>query len=89
MATMERSWTEPGWYEPRWGGLHVLPEDHWLIGVGHLESVQPDSNPSALIEVDGAGEEVWRVGLLPENYALYRARRVEGCALFGISSACL
>jgi hypothetical protein len=83
-----RIWSEPGWFEPRMGGLQVLADDHLLIGAGHLELVEPDSPPTQVIEVDENNDVVWRLEITPETSAIYRARRVDPCALFGHTGYC-
>jgi hypothetical protein len=81
-----RSWTEAGWSEPRLGGIQELGTS-WLIGSGRGQG-STSGRPSQVVEVDGAGEVVWRLELEPETVSLYRARRVEACALFHHAGMC-
>ncbi len=87
-AESVRVWSEEGWYEPRMGGVQVLPEGNLLIGVGHLEINVPDSDPSQVIEVAQDDSVVWRLRIGPEDSAIYRARRVQPCDLFGHTGYC-
>ena len=81
-----RSWTEPGWSEPRLGGIQELGTS-WLIGAGRGQGSTSD-RPSQIVEVDGADEVVWRLELEPRTVSLYRARRVDACALFHHAGMC-
>ncbi len=87
-ATMLREWNEPGWFEPRMGGLEVLEGGNLLIGAGHLELVEPDSDNSQVIEVAEDDSVVWRLRIDPDDSAIYRARRVGPCELFGHTGYC-
>ena len=68
--------------------MQVLPEGNLLIGVGHLEINVPDSDPSQVIEVAQDDSVVWRLRIGPEDSAIYRARRVQPCDLFGHTGYC-
>ncbi len=86
------AWEEPDFLESIWGDADRTPGgEHVLIARGHCFNC-PDAiagTHSALVEVDTAtGEEVWRLQFEQEEDALYRAERLEGCALFTQVTAC-
>ncbi len=88
IAVQLRQWSEPGWFEPRMGGLQVLEGGNLLIGSGHLEMSVPDSSSTAVIEVDPDDNVVWRLEIAPDTSAIYRARRIAPCDLFGHTGYC-
>jgi hypothetical protein len=88
------SWTEPGWFDPTMGGVQRLPEDHVLVAQGFNENRSPGSlDSSSLVELGplpGSGERqvVWRLDLQDQAWPIYRAERVDGCAVFGNLGQC-
>lgn len=87
-ASIRRSWTEPGWYESRWGSIQDVA-GRWLVGMGHDEVDHPDSNDTSAAEVDpDSGEVLWRLRVAPSNFGMYRAKRWDGCAVFGHVGYC-
>ena len=81
-ATIVLEYTEPGWFEPIWGGMDLLPNGHYLVARGHCPLCISTPNTSALIEIDAEAQVVWRLDYQNENEVFYRADRVDGCALF-------
>lgn len=85
------SWTEPGWREPIWGDVDALGDDHVLITRGHCaecSAATPDSR-SEILELDrSSGDVVWRVRFPNPDDGLYRAERIDGCALFANDKYC-
>ncbi len=92
LATKLWQWTEPDFYESIWGEADRTPGgEHVLIARGHCGNC-PSAIPgthSALVEVDPAtGDEVWRLQLAEQDDGLYRAERLDGCALFTHAGWC-
>ena len=93
-ATPTWEWTEDGWYETAFGDADALPGGNVLIAQGHCyfctEST-PDRR-SAIVEVDrehtGPDAVVWRLDFGEEESGIYRAERVDGCALFHNAKYC-
>jgi hypothetical protein len=85
-ATLVREWTEPGWAEPRLGGIELVG-DHWLIGSGKYPESKSE-RPSQVVEVAPDDSVVWRLTIEPETIALYRARHVAACSLFHHAGIC-
>ena len=79
-----REWSEPEWYEKKFGGVDWLPNGHWHIVKGHSTdgARYPDARSEAL-EVDpDTGEVVHRLTVQAEDVAFYRGQRIHGCDLF-------
>jgi hypothetical protein len=78
-------WTEDHWTEPVWGDADLLSNGHVLVARGHCwdcNSADPDGR-SALIELDPTLDEpTWRLDFTSDRDGLYRAQRIDGCALF-------
>jgi len=85
------SWTEEDWAEPIWGDVDDLGNDHLLITRGHCDGcagVNTESR-SEILELDRATEDVvWRVRFPHFDDGLYRAERIDGCALFANEKYC-
>ena len=85
------SYEEPGWSEPIWGDVDRLPNGNVLISQGHCYDcggVDPKRR-SAVIEVDPDDDTVvWRLDFSEERDGLYRADRVDGCAVFANQRFC-
>ncbi len=85
VAVSTWSWTESGWEEPIWGDVDELEGGNLLITRGHCSdcsTANPDS-VSDIIELDRETEEiVWRISFEDSDSGIYRAERIEGCALF-------
>ncbi len=93
-ATLAWSWTQPGWLEPIFGSVQPLSNGNVLIGIGHCEGCYafPDGvgdGPSRILEVDPAGASPWGLWFPTEDDAIYRAKRVDGCALFHHAGMCV
>lgn len=89
-AQIRFEFTEPGWKEPLWGGYDSFPEGGGVIAKAHCGTCST-SNPSersALIELDGQGNVVWRVDFQNSLSFIYRSSRIDGCALFGLPAFC-
>jgi hypothetical protein len=85
-------WQEPDFLETVWGDVDRTPGgENVLVARAHCFNC-PDAiagTHSALVElVAGTGEEVWRLEFDQEGDAIYRAERLEGCALFTHATLC-
>jgi hypothetical protein len=87
-ARIAFEWTEPGWVEPIWGGHDLLPNGNALVAIGHCRNCGAPAHNSALIELDPAGKTVWRADFQTEYDTLYRAQRIDGCAIFANQQYC-
>jgi hypothetical protein len=84
-ATTIWEWTEPGWFEPVFGDVDVLPSGHLLVTRGHCPQCGDarDSQRTSLLEIDPTTDEVvWRLTLGDELDSGYRADRIQPCDLF-------
>jgi hypothetical protein len=80
-ATRTWTWTEPGWYEPVWGDADELPDGGVLVARGHCRTC--GNGTSEIIEVDRpSGDVDWRLRFTGDPQSLYRAQRIDGCAIF-------
>jgi hypothetical protein len=86
-ATLVREWTEPGWQEPKLGGIDPFSE-HWLIAEGHFLPDPLSNSPSQLVEVAADDSVAWRLTVKDKNISVYRARRVSACDLFDHAGYC-
>ena len=89
-AQIAWEWTEDGWFEPLWGDADRLPDGSVLITRGHC-GFCPDagSGPSSIRMVDpGTDAITWELAFPDRNWAVYRAERVDGCALFDTTEGC-
>jgi hypothetical protein len=88
------SWTEPDWFDPTMGGVQRLPDDHVLIAQGFNSNRSPGSqDSSSLVELgplsaSAEREVVWRMDLQDQAWPVYRAERLDGCAVFGHLQQC-
>lgn len=88
-ARIAWTWTEPGWSWPFFGGVRRLPNGHALIAQGRCLGCGRGDRPASIVEVDPVTDEVvWRLDLPDIDTSLYRARRVDGCALFANAGLC-
>ena len=85
---VDREWEQSDWYEAHWGGMELLANGNWLIGIGHNETEHPDSHDSQVVEVDPGDNVVWRAHLGPDSTAIYRARFVDACDVFTNTGQC-
>lgn len=93
-ATVAWSWTQPGWLEPIFGSVQPLSNGNVLIGIGHCEGCYafPDGvgdGPSRILEVEPSGASPWGLWFPTDDDAIYRAKRVDGCALFHHAGLCV
>jgi hypothetical protein len=83
---------EQGWYERLWGDADLLDGGHVLIGMAHnpQEEYPVDaSRRTAIVEVDPTTDEVvHRLAFPDEDDSIYRASRLDGCALFAHAGYC-
>ncbi|MFM7199717.1 MAG: aryl-sulfate sulfotransferase [Myxococcota bacterium] len=89
-ARIVYEYTEPGWNEPLWGGYDPLPEGGGVIAMAHCGTCATDSpdHLSALVQVNTAGEVVWRVDFRDSLSTIYRSSRIDGCQLFDVPAFC-
>ncbi len=89
---LEWSWTEPGWFEPSFGSVQTLPDGTVLLGSGHdadLPASGGRSRRAFVAQLDGpAGRVIRRLDLSTAEDGLYRARFVDGCAVFANRGVC-
>jgi len=79
-------YSEPRWLEPAWGSYDILDNGHQLIAQGHCGFCGiPGTKPSAFLELDRRDNVVWRAqyGQNEKDHMIYRAKRIDGCDLFG------
>jgi hypothetical protein len=84
-ARLAWEWTEPGWYEPVFGDVDLLPDGHVLVTMGHCPQCgsAPRDRRTTWLELDPAtGAEVWRAVAPDPLQSGYRADRIAACALF-------
>jgi hypothetical protein len=86
-ASLVREWTEPGWEEPKVGGIHPF-SDHWLVNEGHFVQEPLTDRPSQIVEVAPDDSVVWRLTVATTDIQVYRARRVAACDLFHHAGYC-
>jgi hypothetical protein len=87
-ATPTWSWTEPGWYEPIWGDIDELPTGTYLLARGHCGGCNKNLR-SEVVEMERAtGEVVWRLRFDETRWGIYRAQRIDGCAMFHNARYC-
>ncbi len=87
-ARISWQWTEDDWFEPLWGDVDQLENGNVFITRGHCLFCTP-GQVSQLLEVDRVTEEVvWRLAFDSEVDGIYRAERIDGCALFDNSAYC-
>lgn len=98
-ARIVSEYSEPDWAEPVWGGHDRLPNGNGLIAMGHCyeededyyslcSGLQTNLHPSALVEYNSSGKVVWRADFTTLNEAIYRAERIDGCAIFSNPTYC-
>jgi hypothetical protein len=84
-ARIAWEWTEPGWYEPVFGDVDLLPAGRVLVTMGHCPQcgAAPRDRRTTYVELDVAtGAERWRAELSDPSYSGYRADRIAACDLF-------
>jgi hypothetical protein len=86
-ATLVRVYSETGWQEPIWGGYDLLPNGNGLIAMAHCFSCGSGKN-SALVEIDAQAKPVWRADFRDAKEDIYRADRIDGCAIFSNTTYC-
>lgn len=81
-------WRDPGWFSPIMGDADRLPNGNVLLSRPRCYTC-PSSVRSSIVELDPATDEVvWRLDFLDDTDSLYRAERVDGCALFDHAGYC-
>lgn len=84
-------WTEPHFKQPIWGDADRVPSGNVLVAIGHCEdcSWTDEEGRSALVELGPTAEAVrWRIDFPDPMDGLYRAQRLEDCAVFGNPEGC-
>jgi len=87
-------WTESGWFDPITGDADRLDNGNVLVTMGHCPCCTQhgdglDENLSAVIEVDPDTDEViWRQDWVDESRGVYRADKLDGCAIFANAALC-
>lgn len=86
-ATLAWTWTD-GWFERTLGDVDWLPGGNVLVTQAH-PSCWSDVGTSGIVEIDPAsGAEISRMAFPDPDDALYRAERIDGCALFASAKHC-
>ena len=80
-------WTEADFHEPFFGNVDGLLQGHHLIATGHCHDCNDngESRTGFVVEVDAAGEEIYRLAFADWTHSLYRAEFIDGC---GFVRAC-
>ncbi len=86
--TFEYDEADEGWLEEAWGGCDLLDNDNYFVAMGHCWGCNNDVHLSALVEVDPQGRQVSRLEWTNPQVALYRADRIDGCAIFNNVTYC-
>ncbi len=87
--TFEYDEAAEGWIEEAWGGCDLLANGNYFIAMGHCWDCNPNNTHlSALVEVDPNGRQISRLEWTNPEVALYRADRIDGCAIFANTTYC-
>jgi hypothetical protein len=81
-ATLDWTWTEPGWNHDWLGDVDWLPGDHVLITRGNQDCSWGggDSVKTRFVEVDKATDAiVWKAAFGDDDHLSYRAQRTDAC----------
>jgi len=81
-ATLEWSWTEPGWHEEYLGDIDWLGDDHVLL------TAAPLNGSAELIEVDKVSGDVVNRMVFDGGALTYRSERYDGCRFFDSTLGC-
>ncbi len=87
-ATLLWSWTEPSWYSTVVGDADYLPGGHVLVAQGHSNCAEPRRGETEIVELAPPGTVVARLTWPNDDWALYRAERYDGCAMFDNARYC-
>ena len=79
---------QPNWGEPNWGGFDPLPNGHSLLAIGHNWIANPRPYSSRLLELNKQQKVVWEARFVDKTAGIYRADRIDGCAIFNNLSYC-
>lgn len=86
-ARIKFEYTEPNWVEPIWSGYDVYPDGRSLVAIGHCW-LCTSQKVASIIELDPAGQVLWRADMTNEKEHLYRAERIDGCDIFNNLTYC-
>lgn len=86
-ARIKFEYTEPNWVEPIWSGYDVYPDGRSLVAIGHCW-LCTSQKVASIIELDPAGQVLWRADMTNEKEHLYRAERIDGCDIFNNTRYC-
>ncbi len=89
-ATATWQYLQGGWWETTFGSVDWLDGDHVLIGQGHDDRSAATPNfRSAVIQVDRATKQVvHEIRFERSDSGIYRAHRIDGCAIFHNRAYC-
>jgi len=89
-AQITWSWTEQRWREKKTGDADLLDNGNVLIAMGHTYRDRgEDERSSALVEVERDGDEVvWRLEFDEPTDGIYKAERIDGCAVLNHLGYC-
>ena len=90
-ARVATDWREDGWYEPILGDADRLENGHVLVSRGrcwdYCGLAGLGDRRSNIVEFAPPGDVVWKLEF-GEDQGIYRAERVDGCALFNNIAYC-
>ncbi len=90
-AQVSWEWTERNFREQAWGDVDALPSGDVLVTIAHCEACELSDTQgrSAVVEVEReTGDVLWRLTWPEATDGLYRADRIDGCALFANARYC-
>lgn len=88
-ARIEYEFTQPGWFEPLWGGFDREPDGTGLIARAHCAVCDTQTiTHSMLMRVDAQGKLLWQVVFPDEQDFIYRADRIDPCPWFHVEKGC-
>lgn len=87
-ARIAFEYSEPNWIEPIFGGLDWMPDGNYLLAIGHTGYNGNTGHNSSILELSPAGKVLWRVDFATPQDGLYRAERIDPCAIFANTRYC-
>ena len=87
-VTRTWAWAASDEHESIGGDANRLESGNVLVTVGHCLPCDVSNDHSRIVEVTPDGDVVWRLDFGDERDLLYRAVRVDPCALFSNRAFC-